>query len=45
MAQEPLTIEAPFVLGAQIEARAAHPELADQDFLIHGERCWTASSR
>jgi fatty-acyl-CoA synthase len=34
-------IEAPFVLGAQIEARASHPALADRTFLVQGERSWT----
>ncbi len=35
------SFNAPFVLGAQIEARASHPALADQPFLLHGERVWT----
>lgn len=34
-------IEAPFTLGAQIEARAEHPETADRDFLIQHDRRWT----
>jgi acyl-CoA synthetase (AMP-forming)/AMP-acid ligase II len=33
--------DAPFVLGAQIEARAAHPEVGDRVFLRQGERTWT----
>src|SRR5689334_15186747 len=36
-----ISIEAPFDLGAQIEARANHAELADRPFLRHGERVWT----
>jgi fatty-acyl-CoA synthase len=35
------TFEAPFNLGAQIEARATHPETADRPFLLQGERTWT----
>jgi fatty-acyl-CoA synthase len=34
-------IDAPLSLGAQIEARAAHPELAERVFLREGERSWT----
>ncbi len=37
----PPSIEAPMVLGAQIEARAQHPEFADRPFLIHDDRSWT----
>jgi fatty-acyl-CoA synthase len=37
----PPTIEAPFTLGAQIEARASHPDLAERDFLIQHDRSWT----
>jgi fatty-acyl-CoA synthase len=37
----PPTIDAPFTLGAQIEARAAHPDLAGRDFLIQHDRRWT----
>ena len=31
----------PFVLGAQIEARASHAGLAEQPLLLHGDRVWT----
>ena len=41
MAEEALSIDAPAVLGAQIEARAQHPALADKPFLFEGERRWT----
>lgn len=37
----PVEIEAPPVLGAQIEARAQHPALSDKPFLFEGERQWT----
>jgi fatty-acyl-CoA synthase len=37
----PLTFDAPLVLGKQIDARANHPELANRDFLLHGDRRWT----
>ncbi len=37
----PYTFEAPFILGAQIEARANHPEVAERVFLRHGDRSWT----
>jgi len=37
----PPTIDAPFTLGAQIEARAGHPALADREFLIQHDRRWT----
>jgi fatty-acyl-CoA synthase len=33
--------DVPFELGAQIEARAKHPELGDRPFLHHGARTWT----
>jgi fatty-acyl-CoA synthase len=33
--------EAPLVLGAQIEARADHPDLSDDPFLLQGDRVWT----
>lgn len=39
--QEPLRFDAPFVLGAQIEARASHPDLADKPFLLEEGRRWT----
>jgi fatty-acyl-CoA synthase len=38
---EPLRFEAPFVLGAQIEVRAAHPELADKTLLVEDGRRWS----
>lgn len=41
MKATPLSIDAPFTLGAQIEARAEHPALADRDFLIQHDRRWT----
>jgi fatty-acyl-CoA synthase len=34
-------IEAPFHVGAQLDARAAHPELADRIAVRSGERAWT----
>jgi fatty-acyl-CoA synthase len=37
----PLSSEVPFVLGAQIEARAEHPEIAARPLLLHAERTWT----
>jgi fatty-acyl-CoA synthase len=37
----PPTFDAPLVLGAQIEARASHPELADREFLIEHDRSWS----
>ncbi len=37
----PLSFDAPLVLGAQIEARAQHPELADKTLLIDARRTWT----
>jgi fatty-acyl-CoA synthase len=35
------TFDAPLVFGAQLEARAAHPDLADKPFLLQGDRVWT----
>ncbi|HLK11302.1 MAG TPA: AMP-binding protein [Candidatus Binatia bacterium] len=35
------SIDAPFTLGAQIEARAHHPEIADRVFLRQDDRAWT----
>jgi len=35
------SIDAPLLLGAQIEARAAHPEVADRIFLVQHDRQWT----
>jgi len=37
----PPEFEAPFTLGAQLEARAAHPEVADRVALRAGDRVWT----
>ena len=33
--------EAPLTLGAQIEARARHPEVGDRPYLRHDARVWT----
>jgi fatty-acyl-CoA synthase len=33
--------EAPLTLGAQIEARARHPEVGDRPYLRHDARIWT----
>jgi fatty-acyl-CoA synthase len=41
VADAPVLVDAPPVLGAQIEARAQHPELADKPFLLEEDRCWT----
>lgn len=41
MTTEALTFEAPFALGAQIEARAQHPVTANKVLLMHGDRRWT----
>jgi len=35
------TFDAPLLFGPQIEARADHPELADETFLLQGDRSWT----
>jgi len=35
------TFDAPFVLGAQIEARAGHPEVGPSPIVVHGDRTWT----
>ncbi|MFN8545309.1 MAG: AMP-binding protein [Candidatus Binatia bacterium] len=35
------SFSAPFVLGAQIEARAQHPDVADRPFLVQHDRSWT----
>jgi fatty-acyl-CoA synthase len=37
----PLEVDAPFTLGAQLDARAAHPELASRPFAVHDDRSWT----
>jgi fatty-acyl-CoA synthase len=34
-------IDAPFTFGAQLDARAAHPELSDRIALRLGDRAWT----
>lgn len=41
MAATPLQIDAPLTIGAQVDARAQHPDLADQVFLMHDDRSWT----
>jgi fatty-acyl-CoA synthase len=33
--------EAPYTLGAQLEVRAAHPELTNREFLVADGRSWT----
>ncbi|MDJ0786197.1 MAG: AMP-binding protein, partial [Myxococcota bacterium] len=38
---QPLQFDAPMTLGAQIEARASHPELEGKTLLIDGERSLT----
>jgi fatty-acyl-CoA synthase len=35
------SFDAPFTLGAQIDARAAHPEVAGRDLLLQGDRIWS----
>ena len=35
------SIDAPLVLGAQLDARAAHPEVADRIAVRHGDRVWS----
>ncbi len=37
----PPTFEAPLVYGAQLDARAQHPELCDRVAIRHGDRAWT----
>lgn len=41
MSREKLEIQADFTVAAQIEARAAHPELTDKVLLVHDDRAWT----
>lgn len=41
MAMAPPQIDAPMTLGAQIEARANHPDLANRVLLLQGDRSWT----
>ena len=43
MSDSRVQIEADFTVGAQIEARAAHPELEKKVFLVHDDRSWTYS--
>jgi acyl-CoA synthetase (AMP-forming)/AMP-acid ligase II len=38
---EPLSFDADFTVGAQIEARAEHPVTANKLLLMQGERTWT----
>jgi len=40
-ATPPIQIDAPAVLGAQIEARAQHPALSDKPFLFEADRQWS----
>ena len=35
------TFDPPFTLGAQIDARAAHPEVGNRPLVLHGDRTWT----
>jgi fatty-acyl-CoA synthase len=35
------TFDVPFTLGAQIDARASHPELSERVLLVEQERSWT----
>ncbi len=37
----PLELDAPFTLGGQLDARAAHPEIADRPFAVHDDRVWS----
>jgi fatty-acyl-CoA synthase len=39
--EERVLVDAPLVLGAQIEARAYHPLTAVRPFLLQGERVWS----
>ncbi|MGH0035474.1 MAG: AMP-binding protein [Myxococcota bacterium] len=41
MSSAPPTFDAPFTLGAQLEARAAHPEVGERIVLQQGDRSWT----
>jgi fatty-acyl-CoA synthase len=38
---EPLSFNADFILGAQIDARAVHPVTANKVLLMQGDRTWT----
>jgi fatty-acyl-CoA synthase len=41
VSDEKVKIEADFTVAAQIEARAAHPELENKVLLMHDDRSWT----
>jgi fatty-acyl-CoA synthase len=41
VAAEALNFDAPLTVGAQIEARAEHPETAGKVLLMQGDRTWT----
>jgi fatty-acyl-CoA synthase len=41
VSSEPLILDADLTIGAQIEARALHPQTENKTFLIHGDRSWT----
>jgi fatty-acyl-CoA synthase len=41
VAADAIAIDAPPVLGAQIEARAQHPALAEKPLLLQDDRTWT----
>ena len=41
MTEKTPQLDAPLVVGAQIEARAEHPATAERPFLLHGDRTWT----
>ena len=41
MSDVPPTFDTPLLLGPQIEARADHPALADETFLLQRDRAWT----
>jgi fatty-acyl-CoA synthase len=36
-----LQLDAPFTFGAQLDARARHPEVSERIAIRHGERSWT----
>ena len=38
---DPIVVEAPLTLAAQIQARAEHPRAADRVFLLQDDRRWT----
>ncbi len=41
MTTQSLSFDAPYTIGAQIEARAYHPVTGSKVLLMHGERKWT----